>query len=200
MTRSAMASGLPESPSTYGMEGRVSGAKADLRTEEAQPPAGEAEAQLDRLYRLHGAWLRRAISRRFGRWAADDLAQETFMRVRTYARETAILHPKALLLTIARNAWRDQQRAASHRPCSLQSGDQAGPEGPMIRLTEQEAALALKDTILHLPPKLRDVFLLSRLGGLTYEEIAMRCGISRKAVEWRMSKALAICAARMQDD
>ncbi len=48
--------------------------------------------------------------------------------------------------------------------------------------------------LLALPPKLRDVFALNHVGGLTYREIARLRGISVKAVERRMTQAIARCA------
>jgi RNA polymerase sigma-70 factor (ECF subfamily) len=49
-----------------------------------------------------------------------------------------------------------------------------------------------------MPPQVREVFLLSRSAGLTYEEIAHRCGISVKRVEARMTAALKMCTALME--
>ena len=59
--------------------------------------------------------------------------------------------------------------------------------------------LVVKETILSIPEPYRDVFVLSRFDGLTYEEIAARCGLSVKSVEWRLSKAVSHCLKRIQD-
>jgi len=64
---------------------------------------------------------------------------------------------------------------------------------------DQEAGLLLKQVILALPPIYRDTFVLNRVVGLTYAEIAQRQGISPKAVEYRMSRALVLCQAMLRD-
>ena len=64
---------------------------------------------------------------------------------------------------------------------------------------DQHHLLQLKQMVLDLPPIYRDVFVLSRFTGLTYEEIASHVGVSVKTVEWRMSKALAMILSRFRD-
>ncbi|MBB5685019.1 RNA polymerase sigma factor [Sphingobium boeckii] len=159
--------------------------------------SGEALAQL---YRLHAPWLRRMVAL-LGRpqgMEPEDVVQETYLRAARYQKEDARLQPKALLLRIARNLVRDKARQSASEARTLQRAvhtglfDDATPP-------DQEYLLALKTIILALPPPLRDVFLLSRFTPMTYDEIAKHHGISVKTVEWRMNKALAICADRMRD-
>lgn len=50
-----------------------------------------------------------------------------------------------------------------------------------------------------LKPKTRDIFLMHRIDGLTYEEIASHMGMSVKGVEKQIAKALrAVRRARSQ--
>ena len=148
--------------------------------------------EVEAAYRQHRGWLLGFLRRRFGGQDAEDLAQETYLRA--VAAGAIIRNPKAFLARVALNAARDQARRRKVRPRLV--GAEAGP--PAIALPVQDQALLLKDAILALPPKLQDVFLLSRFGGLTYEEIAHRLQISVKTVEKRMTKALAMCAVLME--
>ena len=49
---------------------------------------------------------------------------------------------------------------------------------------------AIRDAIAALPPRTREVFLLSRERNLRYSEIAEQLGVTVKAVEANMSRAL----------
>ncbi len=57
-------------------------------------------------------------------------------------------------------------------------------------LTEEDIIPLLHYFASKLPPKTRQVFLLSRSSGMTYKEIAEEMGISVKTVENQMSRAL----------
>ena len=165
--------------------------------------ADDAEVGLDALYRRYGVWLGGALRRRFGPTIAsitEDLVQETYVRVAPYQAAGVIRHPRAFLLRVASNITRDHLRREKLRlAASVAALHAADAVDPRHEATEQMAALQLKDVILSLPAQYRDVFVLSRFGGLTYEEIAHHCGLSVKTVEWRMKKALAFCAQRLLD-
>ncbi|MFZ4166035.1 sigma factor-like helix-turn-helix DNA-binding protein [Brevundimonas sp. NPDC058933] len=60
---------------------------------------------------------------------------------------------------------------------------------------------ALARAILQLPADLRDVFLLHRMTGLSFEEIGQQLGIERTGVQAYLAEALAriVCAAPPDD-
>ena len=167
---------------------------------EAEPNAGDPPSprqRIEALYRRHASWLTAALRRRFGHEQAEDLSQEAFCRVGAYA-QADVQHPRALLMTIATNAAREAQRR--NRVRAPDAGQELRtPQDVAWGAGGQDADLLLKQIIASMPPKLRDVFMLSRFEGLTYPEIARRLNISTKTVEWRMSKALDICATRLRD-
>jgi RNA polymerase sigma-70 factor (ECF subfamily) len=166
----------------------VSRPKSNLHVAEGGEPY-----EVEQAYREHQNWLIAFLRRRFGQQDAEDLAQETYARAVT--ANTAIRNPRAFLARVALNAARDLVRRRAVRP-QLTREDAAPPPA---MASAQDEALLLKQIILALPPKLQEVFLLSRFAGLTYDEIADHCGISVKTVEGRMTKALALCAALMDE-
>ena len=164
---------------------------ANISTWHSEEPVTASTNSVEHVYRTHGQWLVAFLRRRVGAQDAEDLAQETYARV---ARANIVAHsPKALLARVALSAAADLARRRATRPNIVCEPDHetAGVLGG------QAEALLLKQIILKLPPRLREVFLLSRFGGLTYEEIARRCNISVKTVEARMTKALAMCTAHL---
>lgn len=161
--------------------------------------AAEAAEGVDRLYRHYGTWLLRTLATRFRATAieVDDLVQETFLRVARYPAEDAARHPQALLSRIAVNLARDQlRRNVVHGGLGE---TELKPFSDHAVEDDRHEQLVLKQVVMGLPQPLRDVFLLSRYTGLTYDEIARHLGISVKTVEWRMSKALALCSQGLRD-
>ncbi|KDP95401.1 hypothetical protein ER13_02160 [Brevundimonas sp. EAKA] len=145
------------------------------------------------LYEQHASWLRTAIAKRYGRQNADDLAQEVWARVIPYQNRVRVRSARAFLLKVAANLFWDSLR----RSGGSVYGQERHVEPRMgWDLSTQNEVVFAKQLILSLPQPLRDVFVLSRFGGLTNEQIAEQLGIRPKTVEWRMTKALAHCAAQ----
>ena len=146
------------------------------------------------LYRIYTGWLTARLRKRFGD-ETEDLVQEAWLRAAAYSRRGVIRHPKALLMTIVDNLAIDRARRLNPKP--LSSTDHVRTEPP-IDLPPQADALLLKQIILGMPPKLQEVFVLSRFVHLEYQEISARLNIPVTTVQWRMTQALAYCAAQLR--
>jgi RNA polymerase sigma-70 factor (ECF subfamily) len=157
---------------------------------------GEGQASLSELYKRYAAWFRARLVRRYGAQDAEDLLQETWLRLTPYREAREIQHPQALLMRIATNLAADMSARQFHRTRHVSEMSQSHGWG--YELPAQTDEVLAKQLVLSLPVPLRDVFVLSRFGGLTNTQIGEQLGISPKTVEWRMTKALAHCAAQLR--
>ncbi len=126
---------------------------------------------------------------------AEDLAQdcmERLMRYRSHNDEELRL----LLYRIARNRLADRARSPQARPhLSLaEHDDHAEPPcpspGPLRQAESGQMLNALRQALLKLPDRCREVYLLNRITGMSYSQIARHCGISAKTVEKHVARAL----------
>lgn len=163
----------------------------------SEPGGIEHHGDLKELYRQHAAWLRRAIRPASGTQFAEDAVQETFLRLARYEGLLVLKHPRALLLRVAQNIVHSSQR--SPRQSVLKQFDYAPTVIDQSVMASQVETILLRQTILSLPEIYKDVILLSRFGGLSYAEIATERGIALKTVEWRMSRALKLCADKLRE-
>ncbi|KQY28321.1 RNA polymerase subunit sigma-70 [Caulobacter sp. Root487D2Y] len=163
---------------------------AQLLSPDAPPPDPGTPPLAD-AYLRHRAWLTAVLTQRYGHAEAADIAQDTYLRVHQYVPPAPIRRPKSMLMRIALNLASNRRRKAARavlvdpRDHAL---DRAGADG------DQDAALIFTEMMLALPPKLRDVFVLTHVEGKTYAQIASLLGISLGAVEKRMRQAVARCA------
>lgn len=124
---------------------------------------------------------------------AEDVAQDAFVKLWETRDRIDKSSLKAYVYTIAGNLLinhlkRDQLK---FRFLNLQveKSDKATPE---YLVEMQEFDRKLQDALAKVPDGAREVFMMNRVDGLKYHEIGERLGLSMKAVEKRMSKALAI--------
>ncbi|MEW6291748.1 MAG: RNA polymerase sigma factor [Pseudomonadota bacterium] len=154
------------------------------------------DAILSSLYRDHFVAVRTYLARRLGcPEAGREAAQDIFLRLLLRPHAAPIENPRGFLLRSARNLAIDLLRAERIRPVIEPIEDHEGtlvdPISDPARIAEARQHLrALVDGIGKLPPKCRDVFFLHRFEGLTQREIAGRLGISVKAVEANLARAM----------
>lgn len=124
---------------------------------------------------------------------AEDIAQDAFVKLWDN-RETIILSTvKSYLYTIARNLTLNYiKRDKLKYNFIAQTEMGQNNVSPQYELEQKEFKEKLEAVIASVPEGNREVFLMNRIEGMKYSEIAERLGLSVKAVEKRMSKALKI--------
>jgi RNA polymerase sigma-70 factor, ECF subfamily len=124
---------------------------------------------------------------------AEEVVQEVFLELWRRAEELPVEDSyRGYLFRATRNRALNRVRRQAvekkHQPL-LVAPDSIDPDAPG-RLREEEIDRALLDAIETLPDRCRQIFEMSRMEGLKYTEIASELGISVKAVEAQMGKAL----------
>jgi RNA polymerase sigma-70 factor (ECF subfamily) len=165
--------------------------------------AGNSQA-LNNLMERHAPALYGFLCRLLGdEKEAEDLAQETFVRVFTSCRAYRPEHRfTTWLFTIAANLARSRWRSLSRHPLqSLDVGfDGESPEhgleqlavdykNPAQQVLDQERAHAVRTAVNRLPDDLREVIVLCEWEDLSMAEAASILGTTPKAIESRLYRA-----------
>lgn len=132
----------------------------------------EAAEGLNSLYRRYAGWLNGRLRAHVDADRAADVVQDTYLRAAPY-RLDDIRHPRAFLLRIAMNLVRDESRRSKRQALAT-----AAEPPALAEAASQADQLLLKQIVLTMPTLYRDVFVLSRFGGMTYAEIAAARGLN----------------------
>jgi len=151
------------------------------------------------LVRRYQERVRRTAYRILGRWdAADDVAQETFLRLyRSSPRYSPTAAFPTWLHRIVVNLCLDamkRRKAVPHD--SLEAMDGGSRPDPLIA---QERADAVRRELAELPERQRVAVVLHRFDGLGHKEIAAVTGWSESAVESLLVRAYARLRERLQE-
>ena len=151
------------------------------------------QKNFEEIYNKHSQTLRNFIYYKCGNTQqAEDIVQESYIKLWDNCEKIIYEKAKSYLYTVASNRFFNE---VAHKKVILEhqkrspSPDRTD-ETPEFILEEEEFHQKLKKAITSLPEKQREVFLLSRIDKKKYKEIAEIVGVSVKAVEKRMSKAL----------
>ncbi len=149
------------------------------------------------LYAAEQGRLRRLVNRLVGsQAAADDLVQQTFIKLLDHAERGDIANFPAYLTITARNLALNHVRDTSRRSeVALPETDfheipdmRPSPEMAVIYRCELRRVL---QAVTSLPARRMETFVLNKFEGLTYDEIAARQGVSRNTVITQIVSALA---------
>jgi RNA polymerase sigma-70 factor (ECF subfamily) len=164
-------------------------------------PQWRPEQTMDRLTRCFleiRAELVRFLTRRNGKAAAEDVAQETWLKLHERGDTESWHEPRAVLFTTAANLGTDVQRREA-RADRLFARDGELPEtvspvaDPESQAQTESELNSVAAALQELPAQCREAFLLNRLEGLTHSEIAQRLGVSTKTVQRHIERALRRC-------
>ena len=139
----------------------------------------------------------------------EDTLQQAYTDALTAETEkgTRIESPRAYLFRVARNIVlnkKERQQIVFIENVGVVDDsivsrwlDPSGDLGD--RQHSRDKLRALGDAVRMLPPQCRRVFIMQRVEGLTYREIAGRLGISTSTVEKHLAKALRRCTDHLAE-
>lgn len=135
---------------------------------------------------------------------ADDLVQETFLRLTKPDRLAGVDNVEAYVFQVARNLILERGRQRTVRaadahvelPEEMEDSQVSSPE--RILGSRQELACVVR-ALQELPERTRAIFMLQRFEGFTYVEIARKLGVTPSAIDKQMTRAIAHLAKRLED-
>lgn len=159
--------------------------------------AASSEITFESLYGGHHGWLKNWLTGKLqSAFDADDVAQDTFVRVMTIDTLSSIRDPKSFLCTIARRVMVDLFRRNALEKAYLEMLAQL-PEtlspSPELRQCHLETLQQIDRMLDGLSAKARQAYLLSQLDGLTYAQIAERLNVSVSSIKKYVAKATEHC-------
>lgn len=162
---------------------------------------GEAlSRRLERLREGLASWFRRRTGDPV---EAQDLVQESFLRVSQRENAANFDHLEGYVYRVAANILTDRhRRRLSHHAADHVDLDgailPADDRDPHRDLEARQRLAAAASALEKLPERTRTIFILRRMEGLRHKEIALRFGISVSAVEKHMMRAMEALSSDME--
>ncbi|WP_422403530.1 RNA polymerase sigma factor [Pseudomonas sp. GZD-209] len=170
---------------------------------DADAEASRGRARFVQVFLAQRARMEALVNRRIGcRATAADLVQELFLRfwrrpeVKVEALDTYLLRSASNLAIDYLRGEGSRDRVAE----GLQhTDDEAFAQAPEQALEVDHDLQRIEAALRALPERTRQIFLLNRIHGCTYGEIAKAMQLSQSAVEKHMMRALEACKASVAE-
>lgn len=125
---------------------------------------------------------------------AEDLSQDIFAKLWTHRRGMeSVSSIDNYLFIMARNRALDYFRKSSRKKECIDISEELllsmASHDNLDRVDDRSSLEAVKLAVKNLPPRRRDIFMMSRFDGLTNDEIAELMGVTRKTVENQLTLA-----------
>lgn len=162
--------------------------------------AGQSTWRLTRMFAEQRPVLRGFFVRRGAHDEAEDLVQETYLRLLRAHRTQgeAIANPEAYLYTVALNLAREQAARRKQAPLPLDELEHVATLLAAGEAVEDAAERAqrqrrLQELLATLPEHTRAVLVMQYRDGLSYKQIAARLGVSTHMVKKHVVRGLSAC-------
>lgn len=124
---------------------------------------------------------------------AEDLLQATFLRIWENIDSVDMeKNVESYIFTIARNLLYSHFRSETYKKLFLLQLSDSRADDVEEGVIERDLRRKYMEELKQMPEKRRRIFLMSRIRGLTYREIANRLGISENTVDTQIRRALAV--------
>jgi len=161
--------------------------------------AGINQVEFDRIFMDWYYPVRNSVYYKSGDMqAAEDITQEAFLKVWEMKEKVKIETVGPLLFKISRNLFFNHYEH-SKVVMKFLDGFQENQysDAPDFELEMKDFDMRLKESLAQLDEKHRTVFLMNRIDDMTYSQIAENLGLSVKAIEKRMSTAIAFLKEKL---
>ncbi len=156
----------------------------------------------DEIFMAQRGVLLRSLQRIVGnRSTAEDLLQETYLRVSAALLKRPVEHLAPFMFQTARNLALDHLRSQRRQGGMVEQGVPAAvieqvpalSENPETQIVQQQLLSHLDEAIAGLPLRQQQVFMLNRMHGWSYGEIAEHLDVSLSTVQKDLRLVLSLC-------
>jgi RNA polymerase sigma-70 factor (ECF subfamily) len=171
---------------------------------DSAPPAGSAQWIVEAA-QLHEAALRGYLHHRFPSLDADDVVQESYLKILRGRSGVPVTSAKAYFFSVLKHTalrvFRRRQKLFVEVPLNALPESRLLDAGPdAAEITDSNLRMELiADAVDHLPARCREIVRLAITDGLPAVEIAHRLGLSHNTVRVQLARGVRKCAKYIRE-